>query len=71
MTPAHINPLQWHQAVGYARQACARVYRDGGSAADALDAFGVAPETLPTRDWSKVVDLIAERLCAAPQRRAA
>lgn len=27
----HINPVQWHQAVGYARQACARFFRDGST----------------------------------------
>ena len=33
MSPHHINPLQWHQAVGVARQSCARFFRDGGSPA--------------------------------------
>ena len=37
----HVNPLQWHQAVGVARQSCARFFRDGGAPADALLAFGL------------------------------
>lgn len=72
MISDHINPLQWHQAVGFARQACARVYRDGGSAADALRAFGLAVEKNAAADWSKTVDKIAVHLCAVtPARRAA
>ncbi len=34
MFPRHINSVQWEQALGYARQACARIFRDGGSPAD-------------------------------------
>ena len=34
-TPRSVSPAHWHQSVGYARQACARVFRDGGSPADA------------------------------------
>ncbi len=44
MSPHHVNPLQWHQAVGVARQSCARFFRDGGTPADALGAFGVAAD---------------------------
>lgn len=69
MTPEHINPLQWHQALGVARQSCARFFRDGGTPSDALGAFGLKPAT--ASDWSHAVELIAERLCAAPRRRAA
>ncbi len=39
--PANINPVQWSQAVGLARQAAARVYREGGSAREAAESFGV------------------------------
>jgi hypothetical protein len=68
-TPPHINPYQWHQSIGYARQACARIFRDGGAPADALRAFGLAaPETA---QWSKAVELIAEHLCVQRQRQAA
>jgi hypothetical protein len=70
MGPGHVNPLQWHQAVGVARQSCARFFRDGGSPADALKAFGLAPEATCS-DWGKAVEAIAEVLCAAPARRAA
>jgi hypothetical protein len=70
MGPAHVNPLQWHQAVGVARQSCARFFRDGGSPADALAAFGLAPDA-QAGDWGKTVEAIAQVLCATPLRRAA
>ena len=70
MSPHHVNPLQWHQAVGIARQTCARVFRDGGTPADALKAFGVAADERVAQ-WDKAVDAIAEVLCAAPLKRAA
>jgi hypothetical protein len=69
MLPSHINPVQWNQAQGLSRQSCARIFRDGGSPADALTAFGVAGNQ--TVDWSKAVDLIAHQLCAAPRLRKA
>ena len=69
MVPRHHHPLQWVQAVGYARQACARIFRDGGTAADALAAFGLA--RAPGADWSTAVVRIAELLCAQPMRTAA
>jgi hypothetical protein len=70
MFPRHINPLQWNEAVGYARAACARLFRDGSGPAEALRAFGLtAPDCVG--DWSIAVDRIALALCAAPLRRAA
>jgi hypothetical protein len=62
MVPLHHNPLQWSAAVGYARQACARIFRDGGTPADALAAFGLAAPAARL-DWSVAVDRIAELLC--------
>ena len=70
MGPGHVNPLQWHQAVGVARQSCARFFRDGGSPADAMAAFGLAAEA-QSSDWGKTVEAIAQVLCASPVRRAA
>lgn len=67
--PEHINPLQWHQSMGVARQACARIFRDGGSAADALTAFGMNNDGI--EDWSKAVEMIAERISDPRARRAA
>lgn len=67
--PRHVNPAHWHQSVGYARQACARVFRDGGSPAEAVAAFGIKAEGRP--DWSRAVEQIAEALCARPARRVA
>jgi hypothetical protein len=70
MIPEHVNPIEWHQAVGIARQSCARFFRDGGTAADAMRAFG-APPAADIADWSKAVEAIARVLCARPERRAA
>lgn len=72
MTPAipeHLNPIQWHQAQAVSRQACARVFRDGGSPREALAAFGLASQ--PDVSWEKAVDLVAAELCAHPIARAA
>ena len=57
-TPDHTDPAQWNQSLGLARQTCARVFRDGGSPADAIAAFGLDAGTVT--DWSKAVGLIAE-----------
>jgi hypothetical protein len=69
IAPAHINPILWHQSIGYARQACARIFRDGGTPVDALQAFGLSASGVA--DWSRVVERIAEQLSSAPVRRAA
>ena len=68
-SPLHINPLQWHQSLGYARQACARIFRDGGTPAEALAAFGLKAGS--TADWSRAVDVIAQSLTAPAVRKAA
>ncbi len=70
-TPDHVNPIQWHQALAVSRQACARVFRDGGSAQDALAAFGLAAVRDEIVSWEKAVDQIAAELCAHPIARAA
>jgi hypothetical protein len=70
MIPRHINPVQWQQSVGYARQVCARFFRDGGKPADALAQFGMA-NSEPTVDWSVAVERIAQVLCAPALRKAA
>jgi hypothetical protein len=70
MSPRYINPVQWQQAMGYARQACARIFRDGGSPAEALSAFGLGSADL-SADWSVAVDRIAQSLCAPAVRKAA
>ncbi len=71
MIPVHVNPVQWQQAQGVARQACARFFRDGGSPTDALQAFGLDAAEVEAADWSRAVDTIAQSLCATPVRRAA
>lgn len=71
MTPDHINPIQWNQASSIARQSCARFFRDGGTPADAMRAFGLTPGEAGAAQWDKAVESIAQVLCAAPMRRAA
>ena len=70
MHPQHINPLQWQNAVGLARQVCARVFRDGGSPADAMRALDLG-DLEPTTDWACAVDRIAAALSVRPLRQAA
>jgi hypothetical protein len=71
-TPVHVNPILWQQSLGLARHIAARVFRDGGRAADALIAVGLpAPDNVT---WDKAVELIATDLSqsrAMPRRRAA
>lgn len=71
MNPDHINPMEWHQSLGIARQSCARVFRDGGTPVDALVAFGLKSSAGVDLDWSRVVEIIAQSLCHQPMRRAA
>lgn len=72
MFPRHINPLQWSQATDHARQVCARMFRDGGSPADAIRAFGlIAPTPASGIDWSLAVERIAQSLCAPSLHKAA
>jgi hypothetical protein len=62
----HISSVQWEQALGYAREACAGIFRDGGSPHAALSAFGLGMGE--TADWSAAVDRIALALCSRPAR---
>lgn len=62
----HINSVQWEQALGYAREACASIFRDGGSPLAALSAFGLG--IVGPADWSAAVDRIALALCSRPVR---
>lgn len=69
--PADRDLAQWHQAVGVARKACARIFRDGGTAADAVRTFGLDASAAGYADWSRAVTLIADSLCAVRIKRAA
>lgn len=71
IAPLERDPAQWHQAVGVARDVCARIFRDGGKPADAITTFGIDATTAGRLDWSRAVNVIAENLCAKPMRRAA
>jgi len=62
--PSNISPVQWDQAIGLARQTCARIFRDGGSPSDALALYRLnAPAKALT--WDRAISLIAESQCAA------
>ncbi len=63
MNPHHINPAQWSSVLGYARQSCARIFRDGGSPHDALAAFGLRSRAQTSVDWVHAVEDIAVMLC--------
>ena len=58
--PLAISPVQWDQALGLARQTCARIFRDGGSPADAAHSFGLAGAA----DWDRAIAGIATSLCS-------
>ena len=64
--PSSISSVQWDQALGLARQSCARVFRDGGSPADAIGAFGLTGRS-GRLDWDRAIDCIAQCLCAGPR----
>jgi hypothetical protein len=68
--PQHINPLQWNEAVAHARQACARVFRNGGAPRDALASFGLGNDVSAGDDWSKAVDTIARTMCSTIRQAA-
>jgi hypothetical protein len=61
--PSVISPVQWDQALGLARQSCAHIFRDGGSPADALSAFGLAASEF-TPSWDRVIEAIAQNFCS-------
>lgn len=60
--PAATSQLEWDHATGVARQVCARVFRDGGAPADALETFGLAHVDVHG-NWRAAVDSIAHALC--------
>jgi len=60
IAPSHVNPILWQQSIGLARQISARVFRDGGTAGDAVAAIGLKAEANLT--WDKAVELIAGEL---------
>jgi hypothetical protein len=70
VNPDHISPVQWSQAMGLARQVCARIFRDGGTPTDAVVAFGMdQPGSM--LGWDQAVERLALEICREPVRRAA
>jgi hypothetical protein len=69
--PQYLNPLQWNEAIGFARQNCARVFSNGGNPADALKCYGLSAHASDVgSDWSRAVDLIAQSMCTNMKRAA-
>jgi hypothetical protein len=66
VTVQYPGSAEWDHATVVARQVCARVFRDGGAPADALDAFGLAHEEMHD-NWRAAVDSIAHALCQRSQ----
>lgn len=60
--PAHLNAVQWDQAVGLARHACARIFRNGGTPVDAVKAMGLGAAAA-TLDWDRAIRSIAIHFC--------
>jgi hypothetical protein len=67
--PIARDPSEWHQAVGVARNVCARIFRDGGNPADAVRTFGLEPGTVT--DWAAAVERVAQAMCQQQVKRAA
>jgi hypothetical protein len=70
-SPAHSNSMQWHHAQSIARQTCARVFRDGGQPADALQEFDASVRSADKIGWGRAVELITQSLCQLPLKIAA
>ncbi len=63
--PRNLNAVEWSQALGLARQSCARVFRDGGKPSDALGLYGLAVSGNEAADWGRAVERIAMALCGS------
>ena len=61
MMKQHVDAAQMDYATGIARQVCARVFRDGGTPADAMEVFGIAHVGVHA-GWRDAVDTIARAL---------
>jgi hypothetical protein len=70
-SPAHSNSMQWHYTQSIARETCARVFREGGLPADALQEFDIKSSETSKLGWGRAVELITESLCQLPLKIAA
>jgi hypothetical protein len=61
----NVNPVQWTEAIGHARQTCARIYRGGGNPLEAMRFFGLSTKTVRVSDWDQAIERIAWSLCGA------
>ena len=64
---AHVNPVQWNQALGLARRSCSHVFQQGGGPADAIQLHGLSGHGLEPVHWGKAITLIALNLCRGHQ----
>jgi hypothetical protein len=67
LEPRHVHPQQWRQAIDVSREICARFFRDGRTAEDAVRAFGLDPSGAAS--WARAVTLIAERQCTPQEAK--
>ena len=67
--PTYVDPAAWQQSLGLSRQICARIFRDGGTPSQALEAVGLTAR--PELSWDKAVELVAEAMSHSQLRRAA
>ena len=65
MMMQHMDAARMDYATGVARQVCARVFRDGGTPADAMEVFGIAHVDVHA-GWRDAVDTIARALATKP-----
>ncbi len=59
--PRGCPPVQWEQAIGLARHTCAKVYRDGGSPAEAL--FSAGADNSADASWDTAIRALARQFC--------
>lgn len=67
--PTNINPVEWELALSMARTICARYFASGGTARDALTAYGLMDDEYA--NWQIAIESIACAHCQRPQTRAA
>jgi hypothetical protein len=59
----YMNPVQWNQALGLARRACADIFEKGGKPQDALTAFKLTQPVCDHAHWGHAITLIAFKIC--------
>ncbi len=60
--PANINHVEWELALSLGRSICADFFKKGGTARDALSAYGVIPRG-ELANWKVAIETIAVAHC--------